>query len=446
VRQIRAALRAALWPIPTLAVLAAIVLGVALPALDRLLESRGDSPFTWAFGGGPAAARDVLAAIAGSLISVTGLTFSLTVVALQLAGSQYSPRVLQTFVSDRTVQLTLAQLTATFVFALTVLRTVRTESATAGGDPAFVPRVSVTVAFLLTLGSVVSLLLFLGHLAQQLRVETMLRDVHTEGQRTIDTELAETTEDRNAELPAGPGLPVTASSSGFLVDVDEKRLVAAATEAGAVLLFSARIGDSVVEGVPLVHVWPARRGDQVDLDRVRAGLADAVRLHFERLPERDVAYGLRKVVDIAVRALSPGVNDPTTAVHALSHASALLGVLLERPVRSCPHRDADGTLRLVTVPWTHADLLRLALEEPLQYAAGSPAVLRRLAGLLREAAWRAPRGTLDGELRDQLHQVLRAARDSTRVTDEERRAWEERFEQAMAGRWPEARPGPAAGG
>jgi uncharacterized membrane protein len=147
VRAVTARLRGALWPIPVLAVVVAVGIGIGLPAVDGLLESRDSGhPLTFVFGGGPSAARDLLAAIAGSLISVTGLIFSLTVVAFQLGSSQYSPRLLQTFATDRVVQLTLAQLTATFVYALSVLRTVRTESATET-ETAFVPRLSITVAY-----------------------------------------------------------------------------------------------------------------------------------------------------------------------------------------------------------------------------------------------------------------------------------------------------------
>jgi uncharacterized membrane protein len=437
-----ARLRSALWPIPAAAVLLAVVAGVALPAFDRAIERSGGDPLAFVFGGGPAAARDVLAAIAGSLISVTGLVFSLTVVALQLASSQYSPRVLQTFGTDRAVQFTLAQLTATFVYALTVLRSVRTESATADEAGAFVPRLSITVAYLLTLGSVLALLLFLGHLAQLLRVETTLRDVHDEAHETLVRELPDPGGrlDRDVVLPGGPGIPLSAASSGFLVGLAEDRLVTAAAQAGAVVLLGARFGDSVVSGVPVATAWPGRSGDDLDLPRLQQGLEEALQLHFERLPERDAAYGLRKIVDIAVRALSPGTNDPTTAVHALSHVSAVLGDLLEHPLAPAGFRD-DGVLRLVTTPWSAGDLLVLAVEEPVQFAAGQPAVLRRLAALLREVAWRAPAAGLDDALRHQLDLVVATATDSTHVPAEEQRAWRLDLEQALARRWPAQRPG-----
>lgn len=436
--------RGSLWPVPVVGIVLAIGLGVVLPALDEMLASRpGGHPLAFAFGGGPSAARDLLAAIAGSLISVTGLTFSFTVVALQLASSQHSPRLLQTFVTDRVVQLTLAQLVATFVYALTVLRTVRTESATSD-ESAFVPRLSVTVGFVLTLISVVAIVLFLAHLARSLRVETMYRDVHEEATRTYARELREDDDEPRIELPVGPGRQLQAGSSGFVVDVDPRAIVAAATEAGVTVLLGARIGDSVVAGTPFASVWPSSASD---LDAVEQALDRCVRLGFERDPTRDIAYSLRKVVDITIRALSPSTNDPTTAVHGLSHISALLGELVARPPRPEAFRDDDGVLRLVVPEWDLAALVRLGLEEPLQFASGQPAVLRRIAGLLREVAWRAPRGVLDADLEGYLRQVVGMSRESTAVSEPEIDDWEQRVRAAMAGRWVPARPeGSVTGG
>ena len=428
-----ALLRGALWPLPTLAIVGALVLGAALPALDAVLEGPDGHPFFFVFGGGPSAARDLLAAIAGSLISVTGLVFSLTVVALQLASSQYSPRLLQTFATDRFVQVTLAQLVATFVYALTVLRTVRAEDAE-GGD-AFVPRLAITVSFVLALGSVLALVLFLGHLAQALRVETMLRDVHKEATSVLAREMpADDDAPRpRPDLPGGPAAVVTAGTSGFVTGVDEVRLVAAAADAGAVLALVPRIGDPVVTGAPLAHVHGP----------VPAGLPDAVRaavrLRFERSPDRDVTYSLRKIVDIAVRALSPGINDPTTAVHALSHASSLVGDLLQRPPAPRYVPDERGVVRLVVPHWSADDVIGLALEEPVQFASGQPAVLRRLAGLLRELAWRAPSDLVARPVRTWLGEVASTAARSTSVPAAEIDLWRSDVEDALAGRWP-ARP------
>ena len=429
-------LRSSLWPIPVLAILLAIGLGIGLPALDQLLEeSEGGHPLVFAFGGGPSAARDVLAAIAGSLISVTGLTFSFTVVALQLSSSQHSPRLLQTFVTDRVVQSTLALLVGTFVYALTVLRTVRTEEST-GSE--FVPRLSVTAGFVLTVASVVGLVLFLGHLARSLRVETMLREVSEEARATYARELPHPDDSGpgRPSLPAAPPVHVLAATSGFLTDVDCDRIVTAAAASGMTVLLAHRIGDSVLAGTPIAHVWPERAGATVDMEAIERALHGCVRLRYERTPDRDIAYSLRKVVDIAVRALSPGTNDPTTAVHALSHVSALLGELVTRPLHAIPFRDEDDVLRLLLPQWNAQALVQLGLEEPVQFAEGQPAVLRRLAALLRELAWRVPVGQLDGELGMYLTRVVRLAERSTEVDQNEIARWRCRFDDAVAGRWP----------
>lgn len=152
----------AVWPIPVLAVVLAVFLGTALPTMDSAVDGElPDSVTVLLFSGGPEAARSVLQAISGSLITDTSLTFSLTVVTLQLASSQFSPRLLRTFTSDPFVHGTLALFLAAFAFALTVLRSVRGER---NGTSPFVPETSVTVAFVLAIASVIALVLFLAHL------------------------------------------------------------------------------------------------------------------------------------------------------------------------------------------------------------------------------------------------------------------------------------------
>ena len=325
----------------------------------------------------------------------------------------------------------------TFVYALTVLRTVRTEGS---DDAAFVPRLSVTVAFALTVVSVMALVLFLGHLARSLRVETMLRDVSDEARRTFARELPEAGSEPApgaVALPSGPPQLVRARRSGFVTDVDGPRIAEAAERTGATVLLAHRVGDSVVSGTPIAHAWAAQAGGATgDLDVLGRALAAGVRLGFERTPDHDVAYSLRKTVDITVRALSPWSNDPTTAVHGLSHISALLGELLGCPLGATPFRDEAGELRFVLPQWSAEELLRLGIEEPIQFAGGQPAVLRRLAGLLRELAWLAPPRTLDAMLRTRLDQVAGLAEESTSIDRAETTTWQEHLGEALAGRWP----------
>ena len=250
VQALREATTGALWPLPTAAILLAVGLGIGLTELDQELAF-GDDPIRFVFTGGPAAARTLLSAIASSLISATTLLFSLTIVTLQLASSQYSPRLLQTFVRDRVVQTCLGVLLGTFVYALVVLRTVRSADEAPGSS--FVPRISVTVAFLLALASVAALVTFLSHQTRQLRVETMMRDVHDESSRTR-VRLQERQEDQpDGPLPEVPDTarPLCPRSSGFLVQVVEGPLLEAVTGCGTVLLLDRRPGDPVISGTPV---------------------------------------------------------------------------------------------------------------------------------------------------------------------------------------------------
>ncbi|MFE7899274.1 DUF2254 domain-containing protein [Streptomyces sp. NPDC057424] len=391
-------LRAQLWPLPTLGVVLAVVAGVGLPRLDERFQH--DIPAwlrDYLFAGNADAARSVLATIAGSLVTVTALTFSLTVLTLQLASSQFSPRLLRTFTADRYVQTTLALFLATFTYALTVLRTVRTGEDERSG---FVPQVSVTVAFLLTLASVLGLVLFLSHLAREIRVETMMSSVHSAADRTIQRLLPHQEDaprrdpasgaHRAAPLKPPPdALTLTAGTSGFLTSVDEEALLDAAVEADAILLIDRHPGSSLITGTPMGAAWP-RAGERFAPEtraRLTEAAAKAVTTGPERTDHQDIAFGLRQLTDIAAKALSPGVNDPTTAVHALSHSSALLCELTQRHLGPHLLLDNDQQVRVVLRRPNLEELLDLAVTQPMRYGAAEPAVLTRIAVLLREVAW-----------------------------------------------------------
>ncbi|MDI9889218.1 DUF2254 domain-containing protein [Streptomyces sp. HNM0645] len=446
----RERLRAQLWPLPTLGVALAIVAGVGLPLLDGRMQH--DMPSwlrAYLFGGSPDAARSVLAAIAGSMVTVTALTFSLTVVTLQLASSQFSPRLLRTFTADRYVQATLALFLATFTFALTVLRTVRTG---ADGKTGFVPQTSVTVAFVLTLASVLTLVLFLSHLAREIRIETMMNSVLSAADRTIHQLLPEKPDltgeasergDSAAVPPEPPtdALTLAAGASGFLTSVDEEALLKAAVEADALVHIDRQPGSSLIAGTPVGAAWP--RAGEPFTPGTRARLAEevsqAVRTGAERTDLQDVAFGLRQLTDIAAKALSPGSNDPTTAVHALSHSSALLCELARRDLGPRLLRDEHQQVRVVLRRPDLQDLLDLAVDQPLRYGAAEPAVLARIAMLLRELAWctaparHPPVAAALARLRSTIDAQDLHASERLRLTVQA-----EHVDEALAGRWAHA--------
>ena len=386
------ALRSRLWPVPAIGVITAVVAGVAIPELDGALDQHMPATLAdYLFGGGADAAREVLGAVGTSMITVTSLTFSLTLVTLQLASSQYTPRLLRTFAADRFVQRTLALFLATFAYALTVLRTVRNDSDT-GAE--FVPQIAVTVAYLLAMASVLALVLFLGHLVRQIRIETMLEHVAADIKNTADRlldPLDEDPDDEVAPLPPPDASMITARSSGFLVTVDERALVAAAVDADAVIWVDRPVGSDIVAGVPVAFCWSAGALggplDEEGLTAVRDRVANSLSTGIERTATQDIGYGLRQLTDVVVRALSPGVNDPTTAVHGLNSCSAKLCELAGYRLGRRLLRDDQQVLRVVVARPDLPDLLDLVVSQPQLYGASDPAVLARLLSMLRELAW-----------------------------------------------------------
>ncbi|GAB4064330.1 DUF2254 domain-containing protein [Angustibacter speluncae] len=411
------AARTSLWPVPVICIGLALALGILVPRIDAAVD---DSLPTWVsnllFSGGPGAARTLLDAISSSLITVTSLTFSLTVVTLQLASSQFSPRLLRTFTRDRFVHLTLGVFLGTFTYALTVQRTVR--SADEGGS-AFVPELSVTLAFVLTLCSVLSLVFFLAHLAGEIRVESMLRAVHADASATARAVLGSADTGGAAPpatavgwaatlVPPPSAVPLLAHRSGFLVRIAEDDLLDAVVEADAHLVVDVLPGAAVVAETPIGWIWGHGGTDVGDAGGSTPG-PDAVRqverasraavvIGAERTEAQDVAFGLRQLTDVAIKALSPGINDPTTAVHALGHSSALLCELLDHDlgprVLWSGGRAAGDTApgapprpRTALARPSFADLLDLAVTQPRRYGASDPHVVAALLDLLRAVSW-----------------------------------------------------------
>jgi uncharacterized membrane protein len=273
----------------------------------------------------------VLESVAGSIITVTALIFSLTVVTLQLASSQFSPRLLRMFTRDRVVQGTLSLFLGTFVFTLTVLRVVRSSSETAAE---FVPRISVTTTYLLTMASVLGLVLFLAHLVREMGVEAMLHVVRGEAIDNADSVLTgSVTTGAHVILPPA-ATPLLSPQSGFVRQVATQQIMRVAAELDAVVVVDAGPGSSVVEGVPAGMAWGSTAQAALSDDareRLQEAFSAAVSVTDERTGVDDSAFGLRQLSDVAAKALSPGVNDPTTATHALAHSSVLPCHLVTSP-------------------------------------------------------------------------------------------------------------------
>jgi uncharacterized membrane protein len=364
------ALRRRFWAIPLLCATIATALGLGLTALDEGLDTSFTMPFL--FEGGPEGARAVLSAVITSMIAFTGLVFSITIVVLQLTSSQFSPRVLRTFLRDWVNQLSLGVFVATFVYALVVLRAVRGTSQV---DP-FVPQVSVTVAFGFVLASVVVFLVYINHIAQSIRISTIITMIAKDTRALIERRFpadAELTPPRS--LPTLRGTRVSADEPGVVQQIDDHALVGLAEKHSVTIRLLRSVGEFVPTGSALLEIHGEDTPDARDL---RA----AVHLGNERSLDEDVGFGLRQLVDIAERALSPGINDPTTAVQVIDQLQDLLGRLA---TRALPPRQAladDGRLALHVPQPDFADYLTLSVDEIAQWGADNERVRRRLLVML----------------------------------------------------------------
>ena len=293
------------------------------------------------FDGDAGAARDILSTIAGSLITVAGLTFSMTIVVLTLISSQFTPRALRGFLGDRVNQVVAGAFVGIFLYCLIVLRSVR-----GGGDgDAFVPALSVTVAIALGLLTLVLLLLFVHHMGRSIQASHIAARIARQTLAAVDRLYPErysasSEEDPEEIVPSwledGKPASVTPARAGYVLLVDLDSILKAAAP-GARLQVAVRPGDFVTEEDVLARMWPADR-----LEEARAPLRRSIPVEDERDLHQDVSYGLQQLTDIALKALSPGINDPTTAVTCIGYLRAVLERLARRAIPGAVRRLDDA--------------------------------------------------------------------------------------------------------
>ncbi|MDQ4094775.1 MAG: DUF2254 domain-containing protein [Actinomycetota bacterium] len=370
---LREYLRSSLWFIPALCVVVVVVLALVLIRLDRTIGSN------FLFEGGPEGAQTLLATISASMITFTGLVFSITMVVLQLASQQFSPRVLRTFLRDRHSQLTLGVFVATFTYSLIVLREVHSSDAP-GGE--FVPGLAVGVAFALVLLSLAFFVDYIHHISQSIRVGTITASIAAETREAISDIYDHEHTDEPVPLPSGVYVgTVPAPRSGVITGLDRDRLVSLAKEAGVVVEVVPGIGDFVPYGAPLLRVHggePASSKAQSD------EFLECVGLAHERTMAQDPAFGFRQLVDIAERGLSPAVNDPTTAVQCLDEIHDLLRRIGGRAFPSGQRFDENGDLRLAFPVVSWEGYVSLAFDEIRHYGRESIQIHRRMRSILRD--------------------------------------------------------------
>ncbi len=426
-------LHSSFWFLPSLMVGGAVALSMATIAVDETVTDEWLQALGWAYTGGAEGASSVLGAIASSMITIAGVVFSMTLVALSLASSQLGPRLLRNFMRDTTTQVVLGTFVSTFVYCLLVLRTIRRAD-----EVAFVPHLSVNIGVLFALVSVGVLIYFIHHVSISIQADQVIARVGKElteeinrlfpervGQEqgspaieSIDTSIPEAF-DREAR-------PVLAGGDGYLQHIDGDALMTLATQADVLMRLERRSGQYVVSGRPLVMVWP---GNQVT-DHFAAQVNEAFALGNQRTSAQDVEFAIHQLVEIAVRALSPGINDPFTAVACVDRLGSALCRLAQRKMPSPYRHDEQHRLRVVVAPITFTEIVDTSFNQIRQYARPSAAVTIRLLEAIAVIAEAAHRPEDLAALRRHAEMIVRGAREGL-PEGEDRRAVEDRFEMTV---------------
>jgi uncharacterized membrane protein len=368
--------RSTYWFVPSVVTITAIALAVIVVAIDRRY-SNSTAWLGWAYGGGADGARALLSAVAGSIMTVVSVTFSVMVVALTVSSQHFGPRLLNSFMRDNAAQLVLGTFTGTFAYCLMVLRTVQGEG---DGHSAFVPHLAVTVALALTLVSVGMLIFYVHHIATSLQVSEITAGVARDLERTVSQlypePFGESTEPPARHPPPVPddAVMIQAGSSGYLREIDSEAVLNLACDYQAVIWLQARPGDFVVEGRPLAAVHPVPH----DADEVTRRLLGAYVIGADRTSIQDADFAIQQLVEVALRALSPGVNEPFTAVTCIDRLGQGLTKLASRSIPGAVRTDDTGAVRVVAQPRTFVELVEAAFDPIARYAGRNPAIARRV--------------------------------------------------------------------
>ena len=327
-----------MWALPTVAVVLALIAGSAL----ALVDIGPDSPLEpLVFQGTADDARSLLIGIASTMVTVIALVLGLTVVALQLASTQYSPRLLRNFLRDRVNQIVLSVFVATFTYSTAGLYTV---GVSAGQRTSSFPRLAVTGALVLLFASLVMLVFFVHHLVHSIQIDEIMTMVEKNTLHVIERDLP-TLGITADPLPDPPvwAVPLPAHRSGYVQALHPDALLATAVSRDVIVSVTAMVGDHLVAGSPLVWLWrPSPEQPPPHPTEFEHVVREAVRIGFERTMEQDAAFGVRQLADIASKALSPAINDPYTAVQALQHIAVVLAELSHRPLGNQLLRDPAG--------------------------------------------------------------------------------------------------------
>lgn len=425
-------IRSSFWFLPAAMAGGAVVLAFATVALDTPVTDWLTLNWGLTFTGGAEGASSLLGAIAGSMITIAGVVFSMTLVALSLASSQLGPRLLRSFMRDTKTQMVLGTFVATFLYCLLVLRTIRRAE-----EIVFVPHLSVALGVLLAVVSVGVLIYFIHHVSVSIQANEIVARVGTELIEEIERLFPESIGRGAPRIPTEPpdadfldsfdreARPIGSAGDGYLQFVDGDALMALAMQEDVVIRLERRPGHYVVATRPLALIWPGNRVTDQLVDRVNAAFA----LGNQRTSGQDIEFAVNQLVEIAVRALSPGVNDPFTAMTCVDHLGSALCRLAQRDMPSPYRHDTQDQLRVITPVFTFPDVTDAAFNQIRQYGRSSTAVTIRLLETIAVVAGSVHRSENRAALLRHARMIARGAGGGL-PEDEDRQEVEKRFQSA----------------
>ena len=382
--------RDSFWFVPGVCVALAIVLAEAVVLLDRLVPVPG-----WANGVilevGADGSRGLLTAIAGSMLGAAATMFSITIAVLALTSSNYGPRLVRNFMADRGNQFVLGGLVSIALYALLVVRHVRIVT---DGEKPFVPHLAVNLAVVLLVGGIALLVFFIHHIATDIQVSTLSSKVRRELIERLDEQFpldANADADASGQWTKSPSIAVASKRDGYVGSVAIDELVSVARKLNLRVDVLIQPGTYVVAGDPLAMVSGAEGGQPHDDHRreLEKAVTGAISIDDQRTPDQDLEHLVRQLIDLAVRALSPGTNDPFTAINALDDLSAALSHGIARPDSARILLDDDGAMRVRVVRRRVVQLTVDALDVVKPYAVGHTVVVCRALLLVQRVMARA---------------------------------------------------------
>lgn len=374
-------IRSSFWFIPIVMAIGAVALSFISISIDAPIMKLLQHYLGWVFTGGAQGAATILGTVAGSMITIAGVVFSMTLVTLSLASSQFGSRMLRNFMSDTTTQVVLGSFVATFLYCLLVLRTIRQAE-----DINFVPHMSVSLSVLLAVFNVGVLIYFIHHVSISIQASEIVAKISKESIDGIErlfpqpikkdmlTAYTEPTDTDFMNLLEEKAYSINASEDGYLQFIDSEVLSTLAAKADLLLELKIRPGDYIVANQPIILVWPKEQITDELIDKIKSVFTQG----NQRTPRQDIESTLNQLVEIAVRALSPGINDPFTAITCIDYLGSALCRLAQREMPSSYTYDEHNQLRVIAPAITFSMIIDTSFDQIRHYGRSSASVTIRL--------------------------------------------------------------------